>query len=157
MFGINPLEVLFVGFVSLGCLGCVVAVFVLLVKASRRQWPSLPPWYATGMKVPVDKQSFKAFATTERNDGPRIPIDAERIVVVLGEDGDARTLEVSIRLRDFGKVPPKLLIYAIVEPTPNPLPGPYRPRLEVTHDGSPNCATLSVQHEPWFKQPDDRA
>jgi hypothetical protein len=37
MFGINPLELLVVGAVSLGIFGCVVAAFVLLVKASRRR------------------------------------------------------------------------------------------------------------------------
>jgi hypothetical protein len=37
VFGINPVELLVVGGKSLGFFGCVVAAFVLLVKASRRQ------------------------------------------------------------------------------------------------------------------------
>lgn len=57
-----------------------------------------------------------AFLTTEHVGGPRIPISAERIVVVLGEDDKTGLpLELSICLRRNGDG--SISIYAIREPS----------------------------------------
>jgi hypothetical protein len=52
------------------------------------------PTVAEGLGHP-----FEAFVTTAQNDGPRTPIQGERIVVVLGRDEGGTPLEVSIYLR----------------------------------------------------------
>jgi hypothetical protein len=95
----------------------------------------------------MQKRFFKAYATTESNDGPRVPIDAERIVFVLGEDDQGRPLEISIRLRDPGNAPPALSISAIIEPTPNPLPGEYVPNLVMKKWNTYNTGAVSVWHQ----------
>jgi hypothetical protein len=67
------------------------------------------------------KKWFKAFATGMENNSARVPIDAERIVVVLGDDADGRPLEISISLEQSNKMPNELIVYAIEErwlPTP---------------------------------------
>jgi hypothetical protein len=103
----------------------------------------------------MGKVWFKAFATTESNDGPRVPIDAERIVFVLGEDDEGRRLEISVVLRDHGKTPPELGVWAIVEPTPDPFPGNYAPNLVVRRGPSTNVCHLSIWHQEREANPKD--
>lgn len=42
----------------------------------------------------METKFFRAYATTTSNNGPRVPIDAERIVIVLGKDEKGRPLEI---------------------------------------------------------------
>jgi hypothetical protein len=106
----------------------------------------------------VKTRFFKAYATTELNDGPRTLIDAERIVIVLGEDCEGRPLEISIRLADYAKSPPEVQVFAIVEPTPKPLPGTYMPHLVIEKGPIANGGHISVWHENFsdiFKRGDE--
>jgi hypothetical protein len=96
---------------------------------------------------------FAAFATTSLNDGPRIPIDAERIVVVLGKDDEGRPLEISIYLEPLGRDAPKnaLPVCAIQEPPPDIQSfWTHSPELIIESGKTWNTCRLSVryrQHE----------
>jgi hypothetical protein len=61
------------------------------------------------------KKWFKAYATGLVNNSPRANIDAERIVVVLGEDPSGRPLEISISLEQSDKRPDELVVFVTEE------------------------------------------
>ena len=64
---------------------------------------------------------YPAFVTSSANDGPRIPISGERIVVVLGKDEETGLpLELSISLSRNAEQ--RLFVYAIREPSPELFP-----------------------------------
>lgn len=61
------------------------------------------------------KRRFEAFATTAMNDGPRTPIEAERIVISLGKDSAGRPLELSISLDPSNRRPGALTCFSTIE------------------------------------------
>ncbi len=60
---------------------------------------------------------YLAFVTSAEAGSQRIPIDGERIVILLGTDSEGRPLDLSLELTWTTK-PGKLLIAAIKEPIP---------------------------------------
>src|SRR5262249_511979 len=79
---------------------------------ARKRSPAKAAWQdAAGAAMspsvpPSSDGQFRAYLTTELVDGPRVPISAERIVVVLGDDELGHPLELSIVLnkpRDAAK------------------------------------------------------
>lgn len=68
--------------------------------------------YQAGRKDRMDRPKlFKAFAT-DMHGFNRTPIDAEAIVIVLGEDDQGRSLELSISLQNSEAHPGKLFMSA---------------------------------------------
>ena len=87
---------------------------------------------------------YPAYLTTEMVGGPRTPIAAERIVIVLGRDRDGRPLELSVVLRKPPR-PGRLTLYAICEPPPGD--GVSFPRPVVESCPAVNVFQVSVQYE----------
>jgi hypothetical protein len=97
----------------------------------------------------ADKHSdrfYSAFLTTEGNDGPRVPISAERIVIVLGEDAETGLpLELSIPLEKLDGQ--RISICAIKEPTPPVFePGLLFPDLIVEEAPAINVRSVTVKY-----------
>jgi hypothetical protein len=102
------------------------------------------------MSGPVDSAReglYEAYLTTERVDGPRTPIAAERIVIVLGRDEDGRLLELSIVLKKPAR-PGKLTFYSINEPLFDDSRRGFFPRPVVEPCPAVNVFQVSIRYEP---------
>jgi hypothetical protein len=63
-------------------------------------------------------ERYQAFVTTDLVNGERIPINGERIVIVLGEDEEGRPLELSFSLIKAKGKEGRLAVYSIPEHVP---------------------------------------
>jgi hypothetical protein len=91
---------------------------------------------------------YPVFLTTERIDGPRVAVETERIVIVLGEDEKTGLpLELSVQLRRIGNG--GIALCAFREPLPE---GPWRepwPRLVVEKGPVENECFAIVTYGPY--------
>jgi len=99
----------------------------------------------TAKTIPRDR--FQAYLTSQSVGSARIPITAERIVVVLGKDERGHALEISIDLTRPASDPLSLSVYAIREPLQNTEAWTHWPRLLVTRVPAVNVAQLRVAFE----------
>jgi hypothetical protein len=90
---------------------------------------------------------FAVYLTTAQNGGPRIPLNGERIVVVLGQDEEGRPLEVSIYLQPWPDSPAELVIAAINEGAKLTQPREFWPRLVVKPSQGSNLISLAVEYK----------
>jgi hypothetical protein len=90
---------------------------------------------------------YQAYLTSKLVGSPRIPISAERLVVVLGKDEHGHPLEVSIDLTRSPDDPPQLFVYAIRETLGNIEASTHWPRLVSRDTGAVNSAQLQIVFE----------
>lgn len=91
-----------------------------------------------------DIDTYPAYTTTQRVGEPRTPINAERIVVDLGEDEFGNKLELSIDLVKRSKEPLGVWASALVEHLPTRRID-YLPTLSATR-GVSNTMRLEVKY-----------
>jgi hypothetical protein len=90
---------------------------------------------------------LEAYLTSRLVGSPRIPISAERLVVVLGKDELGHPLEISIDLTRSREDPQRLFVYAIRETLGNLEEWTHWPTLVVRDTGAINTGQLEVVFE----------
>jgi hypothetical protein len=117
----------------------------LQMRLLRAETEAAAPLTDTAKTVPGDR--FQAYLTSQLSGSARIPIAAERIVVVLGKDERGHPLEISIDLTRPASDPLSLRVNAIREPLQNTETWTHWPRLHVTRVPAVNVARLRVLFE----------
>jgi hypothetical protein len=97
--------------------------------------------------VTTPDERYRAYLATKCAGSPRIPIEADRVVVVLGEDELGQALEISIDLTRPTSNASHLVVYAIREPVENVATWTRWPRLIVSRVPAVNVAQVEVVFE----------
>jgi hypothetical protein len=90
------------------------------------------------------RPAFEAFVTTAENGGPRVPVEGERLVIVMGRDAAGRPLELSLYLQPWPDRPSQVVVAAVDEASAPSQGRDYWPRLVVHPSQGPNLISLSV-------------
>ena len=103
----------------------------------------------------MERQWFKAYATGLLVNSPRTPIDAERIVIVLGTEGIGRPVEISISLEKSAKRPDELVVYASADLWFAEVPPKIGELIMHKYPTTPSTGTLAVRYWSTRMSPGD--